>query len=226
MNIAILENDINTASFLEETVKQLGHNVIGSFYNANDLIKAINKNYIDLFLLDINIEATIDGIDCARQIYTHNKDIKIVFLTAYKDTRIITQASVVSPIGYLIKPIDKFDIEAILMVVDTNINTPIPANSKQILLKQGCIFDLEKSIINSNGKIITLTKNEIKCLCSLIKNKNSCISAEQLMLNIWGNTDERISSLRELIFRLRKKIPDLPLNNIPRVGYILLNTMF
>ncbi len=226
MNIAILEYDLNTANFLEETVKKLGHNVIGSFYNANDLIKSINMNYVDLILLDINIEATIDGIDCARQIYTYNKNIKIVFLTAYKDTAIITQASVVSPIGYLIKPIDQFDIEAILMVVDTNINTRVTTNSKQILLKQGCIFDLEKSIINCNGKIITLTKNEIKCLSSLIKNKNSCISAEQLMLNIWGNTDERISSLRELIFRLRKKIPDLPLNNIPRVGYILLNTMF
>lgn len=226
MNIAILENDVNTASFLEQTIRQLGHNVIGSFYDANDLIKSINTNCIDLFLLDINIEATIDGIDCARQIYMHNQNIKIVFLTAYKDTTIISQASAVSPIGYLIKPIDQFDIEAILMIVDTNINTCVTTASKQILLKQGCIFDLEKSIINNNGKIITLTHNEIKCLSSLIKNKNSCISAEQLMLNIWGDTNERVSSLRELICRLRKKIPDLPLSNIPRVGYILLNAMF
>lgn len=227
MNVAILEHDISIACLIEKKVKQLGHNVIGIFYNAQDLIKSANTNCIDLFLLDINTEATIDGIDCARKIYAHNKNIKIVFITAYKDTAIITQASVVSPIGYLIKPIDEFDIEAILMVVNTNINLhQTKVKTTQITLQKDCIFDLEKSIINSNGQIITLTNNEMKCLNSLIKNKNSCISPEQLMLNIWGDTDDRVSSLRELICRLRKKIPNLPLNNIPRVGYILLNSMF
>jgi len=225
MNIAILEYDANTAYFIEKTVKELGHNVIGSFYDAQDLIKTTENDNLDLLLLDINTDATINGIDCARRVYSYNQNIKIVFITAYKDTTTITRASSVSPLGYLIKPIDEFDLEAILMVVNTKMNR-YAVKSTQIFLKQGCMFDLEKSIINSNGKIITLTNNELKCLVSLIKNKNSCISAEQLMLNIWDDSEDRTSSLRELIYRLRKKIPDLPLSNIPRVGYILQNSIF
>jgi len=224
MDIAILEYDTKTSYFIEKTVEKLGHRVVGSFFSPQDLINTINNYSIDLILLDINIEDSINGIDCARKIYTNNKDVKIVFITANKDSRTITMAGSVSPFGYLIKPIDEFDIEAILMVVNTKINAYI-VKSSQIVLKHGCIFDLEKSIINSNGRIITLTNNELICLNSLIKYKNSCISSEQLMLNIWNDTQDRTSSLRELIYRLRKKIPNLPLSNIPRVGYILENTM-
>lgn len=225
MNIVILEGDAKTACFIEKTVVRLGHNVVGSFYNPLDLIKSINMSNVDLFLLDINIESTINGIECGRKIHVYNQNAKIVFITAYKDTKTIAKASSVSPFGYLIKPIDEFDIEAILMVVNTKIITR-RVKSTQVFLKRGCLFDLEKSIIFSNGKIIKLTNNELKCLSSLIKNKNSCISAEQLMLNIWNDNEDRTSSLRELIYRLRKKIPELPLSNIPRVGYILQNTIF
>ena len=225
MNISILEDDSETAYFIEKTLVRLGHNVIGNFYNALDLIKSLNICNIDLLLLNINVESTMNGIECARKIYIYNQNIKIVFITAYKDSTTIIRASSVSPFGYLIKPIDEFDLEAVLMVVNTKIIT-CGIKSTQILLKRGCLFDFEKSIINNNGKIIKLTNNELKCLISLIKYRNSCISPEQLMLNIWEDNENKISSLRELIYRLRKKIPDLPLSNIPKVGYVLQNTTF
>lgn len=225
MNIAILEDDIKTAHFIERTIIGLGHNVIGNFYNTLDLIQLINICSIDLILLNINVESNINGIECAKRIYANNQNIKIVFITASKDSTTIIRASSVSPFGYLVKPIDEFDLEAILMVVHTKI-IRCATKSTQVLLKRGCLFDLEKSVIHSNGKIIKLTNNELKCLNSLIKNKNSCISAEQLMWTIWDDNEDRTSSLRELIYRLRKKIPDLPLSNIPRVGYILQNTAF
>jgi len=225
MNIAILEYDAKTAYFIEKTLKRLGHNVLGVFYDAQELIKRTETDNLDLLLLDINTDATINGIDCARRVCANNQNIKIVFITAYRDTATIRMAGSVSPLGYLFKPIDEFDLEAILMVVNTKMSANA-VQSREVLLKRGCTFDLEKSIINSNGKIITLTNNELKCLMSLIKNKNSCISAEQLMLNIWDDSEDRTSSLRELIYRLRKKIPDLPLSNIPRVGYIFQNSIF
>jgi len=220
MNIGIFEDDIQIAHLMEKTFKRLGNNVVGIFNNSLELINAMNDNKIELLFLDINIESTINGIDCAKIIQGKNRNVKIVFITSSKDSSLIKKASFVAPNGYMIKPIDQHDLEAILMVVDPKC-TIKHHKQNQYNITKSCIFDVDKSIIYSNGNILTLTYNELTCLKLLIKNKNSCVSLEQIISVIWNDYEDRTSSLRELIYRLRKKIPDLALSNVPKVGYIL-----
>ena len=224
MNIAILENDAVTALFIEETVSRLGHNVLGKFPAADALMDLINVKEVDLVLMDINLQGPINGIECARKIKYRHKEIAVVFITAHKDSKTIRRAKQVSPQGYLIKPFDQSDLEANIMIVEV-LRGEKARDFSNISLNAQCRFDLEKSVIEQHdGKVMTLTANELKCLKSLVRYRNSCISTEQLMMNIWGDADNREASLRELVYRLRKKIPDLPLNSVPKVGYVLIGS--
>ncbi len=224
MNIVIVEDEGITALFLEEAVLNLSHNVVGIFDNERDLLEFIEKDRfsIDLIFMDINIKGKSDGIETCQKIRKIKPDLDIVFITSYKDSATINRAKEISPSGYLIKPVIEGDIEAILMVVESKLGSTKTVEN-EIAIVDDYVFHTKISTVMKNDEIIPLTEKELLCLKALLANKNAYISSEQLIGQIWYNEvgSDRIASLRELIYRLRNKIPNLPLKSTPKVGYFL-----
>lgn len=219
MNILIVEDEVITSKILEEILKQLGHNIVGICNSSTDVLEILDKNNnIDLIFMDINIKGPVDGIQLATMIKISHPFISCVFLTAHKDKETINDAKIAKPTGYLIKPITKSNIEAILMVTEINLPQKTTLNSKLIL--KSYEYDKKIKTLYQNNNIIKLSKNELKCIDFLINKLNSYVSSEQLMYHIWEDTN-KYTSLRELIFRIRKKLPDFPLNNSQNFGYII-----
>ncbi|WP_138433563.1 LytR/AlgR family response regulator transcription factor [Winogradskyella algicola] len=73
--------------------------VIAQCKNAIEAFNFINKNDVDLIFLDINMPE-ISGIAFAKSI---NKDIKIIFTTAYRDYAV--EGFDLQAVDYLLKPI-------------------------------------------------------------------------------------------------------------------------
>lgn len=85
-------------------------NIVASCSNAMDAFKYISKHKIDLVFLDINMPE-ISGISFAKSI---NKDIKIIFTTAYRDYAV--EGFELQAVDYLLKPIS---FERLLKAVNT-----------------------------------------------------------------------------------------------------------
>ena len=221
MNIAIVEDEAITALFLKDTVEEHDHNVLCMYDNSIDMLGFLSKNKsIDLISMDIQINGKLDGIDLAYEISTKYPNISIVFITSFKDNETIKKAEIVTPLGYIIKPVVESDLNAILMVVESfKRNRQIVNNN---IVEIGVyVYDKENKTVLENNEIIYLSNNETIFLDYLIENKNSYISHEQLIMKIWNGESNREVSLRELIYRLRKKMPELNIKNVPKVGYIL-----
>lgn len=150
----------------------------------------------------------------------HITNISFVYLTSYKDSETIKSAQAVKPLGYLIKPVVESDLEAILMVVDGYKKSYIKDETTQIIFEQYSYNTKTKTLYTDN-RVIALSKNEILCIDALVRNRNTYISSEQLIATIWEHEQNRIDSLRELIYRLRKKLPNLPLHSSVNIGYML-----
>ncbi|WP_055436993.1 LytR/AlgR family response regulator transcription factor [Lacinutrix algicola] len=73
--------------------------IVKSCSNAVDAFNCINANKIDLIFLDINMPE-ISGIAFAKSI---NKDIKVIFTTAYRDYAV--EGFELQAVDYLLKPI-------------------------------------------------------------------------------------------------------------------------
>lgn len=223
MNIIILEDEGITAMFLEESLEGLGYSVQKYFDNAENLLGFLQTNSnVDLLLLDIKVKGKMNGIECANIVKQTYEDIPIVFISSYKDSETIKNVKNISPLGYLIKPVMQHDIEALMMVVEGRMENK-PEKESLITLVEDYVFDIDTQILSQQEKSIALTAKELLCLSVLVSHRHKYVKKEQLISIIWSNENgsDRTDSLRELIYRLRKKIPNLPLTSTYNIGYLL-----
>ena len=220
MRVAIVEDEGITALYLEEVISDYGHEVIGVFDRGESLFLCLESNAVDLVFMDIQINGALDGIQVADIVHHKYPEISFVFLTSFKDSTTIESAKVVRPIGYLAKPVIDSDIEAILMV----------ASSREEKQKESVVdkihigaytYSAKEGVLEHNDTYVTLSKNEHLFVRELFLHRGSHVSIEQLIHSIWADDTDRLSSLRELASRLRNKLPDIEINNIPNVGYVV-----
>ena len=224
-NILIVEDEWINAQFMQECITKLGHKVISSVRNANEALELVNTKEIHVVFMDINLEGSIDGIACAKNI-NKDKKIPIIYTTAYSDTQTINEATDTNLFGYLIKPFDYKDIEAVL-------NLTLKKNyfDKKVEVNQN--FSLFKKLSNSyryyaktktlfkGDSSVELTKKESEVFYHLFKNVNHNVSIEYLQNTIWRGKDISNSTIREVILRLRKKTPNLNIRTVSGIGYSL-----
>ncbi len=218
MNILIVEDEFLTSKFIQETLYSLGFLSVFITDNAIDANIMLQEKNIDLIFMDINIKGPKDGLYLAIEI-SKKYNTKIVFITSYQDTNTIQEASLSTPLGYLIKPIIKADIESIMMISKNFFNYYQKSTFINIDIYK---YDKINNLLYEDEKLITLSKLENKAIEIFIKYLNLPISNEILISYLWQE-EKNNSSLRELISRLRKKVPNLKIINHSNIGYILKN---
>lgn len=225
LNILIVEDEIFASKYLLEILKSLGFCNIYEVTNSDDALSIVKNKRVDLVFMDINIEGAIDGIECSN-ILNNEYFIPVIFTTAYGDSQTIKEASTTNLYGYLVKPFEAHDVEAVLRVTLKMIRINIEEN---LIIKNKCIidfgenqlFDVSKETLFINNTPINLTKKELDVLKVFCLNINQNISYEVLKQKVWNNEDISNSTIRDTISRLKKKVSTLNIENIINFGYIL-----
>lgn len=227
INILIVEDEVFAMKYLHKILNSLGYVNIYEASNANDALKLTYDNTIDLIFMDINIEGAIDGLQCAKLINEKNL-IPIIFTTAYGDSGTIKEANETNTFGYIVKPFEQHDVEAVLSIALKMVNrnnqpknNPIPEYIERINLENNYIFNFSTKTLFINNKPIDLSKKELDLLFFLCSNINNNISYEILKEKVWLDNTISNSTIRDTISRLKKKTPLLKLLNIQGFGYIL-----
>lgn len=104
--ILVVEDEVIISMEIQERVKDLGYEVVGTADTMDKAIEQAKTKMPDLCLMDIMLKGTGTGIDAAKIIYGE-MNIPIIFMTAYSDNDTLQKAKTVSPFGYILKPIDK-----------------------------------------------------------------------------------------------------------------------
>lgn len=119
MKILIVEDEFTIALNTEMMLKENGHSVIGITDNLTDVLSLIVEEIPDVILMDINLGEGDSGIDIARKLKKIIQ-VPIIFLSAYSDTKTVTEALGERPFGYLVKPYKKEDLLIAIQVAKTN----------------------------------------------------------------------------------------------------------
>ncbi|HBY79120.1 MAG TPA: diguanylate cyclase, partial [Cyanobacteria bacterium UBA11148] len=82
--ILVVEDESIVAWYLQEALKHLGHQVVGSAISGEEALECAAETQPNLVLMDIRLKGKMDGIAAAEQIYSRF-DIPIVYLTAHAD---------------------------------------------------------------------------------------------------------------------------------------------
>jgi len=208
MKIMLIEDEYLLNKAIRTYLNSKGFR-IESFLDGLEAVDAISNGY-DLFIIDIDIPH-ITGIEILEQIRKLYLDIPVIIISATVDMSMITQAYAKGCNDYLKKPFDIKELELKIRAFTRNISNVID-------LGKDIFYDKESSLLRYKDEFITLTSHEQKFILLLTENRGRTVTHEYIESSIWGSDT---SHLRQLVSRLRKKLPFDIIKNRIGEGYII-----
>lgn len=107
--IIIVEDDALQALSAKQALEAMGHDVVGTAYDAAHAIRLIEGQRPDLVLMDIMLQGKTSGIDLTRLIKSRY-DAKVIFITARTDIRTLSIADQAGHSGFISKPFEDYQL--------------------------------------------------------------------------------------------------------------------
>ncbi|WP_461138901.1 response regulator [Spirosoma pomorum] len=133
LRILLVEDELATATTMQETLEEAGHTVVDIARTRQDAVKAFKKYSPDLVIVDIQLEKEADGgIAAAREMQTI-QSVPIIYLTASAEKRVIEIARNTQPAAYLLKP---FRVDELTIHVELAYHTFMVNHSEKVVEKE------------------------------------------------------------------------------------------
>nr|UWI49594.1 response regulator transcription factor [Clostridioides difficile] len=221
--ILLIEDDIDLSKEIALALERWGFKV-EAISNFELILEEFIDKKPDVVLLDVNLPLYNGFYWCEKIRAISN--VPIIFLSSRDSDMDLIMGINNGGDDYITKP---FSIDILVTKINGIIRRAYNySDSNSILYYKDLMFDVGKGIIKHKykEKDIELTKNEIKILTLLLKNKNKVVSRESLMMTLWDN-DEFVTdnALTVNINRLRGKVKELGFDDFIKtkkgIGYII-----
>lgn len=220
-DILIIEDDFDLAKEISHSLNKWGlsTSLIDDFKSITEEVMVKQPK---LVIMDVNLPF-YDGFYWCEKIREFS-NVPILFLSSRDSNMDIIMGINNGGDDYITKP---FDVQVLVTKIKALLRrTYNYVDSDMVLYYNDAVLDSDKCELRYKGKILDLTKNELKILSLLIKNKGKVVSREKLMMSLW-NDDEFVSdnTLTVNITRLRSKISELGLEDVIKtkkgIGYMI-----
>ncbi len=104
LKILLVEDDILALSILEKLISKEKYRVFTA-KNGVEGVEVFKKEGVDIIVSDINMPE-MNGLDMVRELKRIDKNIKVLFLSAYSDVNHIIDALELKAESYILKPFD------------------------------------------------------------------------------------------------------------------------
>jgi len=227
-NVMIVEDEVITQRHLQDILSQHKVNVSGCFDNAADTLAALNDIECSMILMDINIKGPVDGIQLAKKILeTH--PLPIVFITAHNDDATLEELLELAPYGFISKPFSSKEVLVALKIAykrylvhtETSNVRIIDESSTDIVINEYYVYSPPVSMLYYDRQVVKLNKKQTMLIAILSKNVNTVVIYDTLIMHLWEDDTVADSTLRTLVYSVRKLLPDLPIVSHSKLGYSL-----
>ncbi len=207
----------NYTNYLKRHFKQ-----VYSACNGEEALELYKSNKPNILLLDINMPK-INGLELCKQIRQKDKTTRIIILTAHLEQDKLLFAAELNLTKYLPKPVSRVQLkdalnEAVIQFKELNEKINI------VLLNDNFTWNKSSHKLFNKNDEIKLTKYEILLLDILSSKNNRIFSIDEISLYLWDDLDDfenSVNKLKDIIKRLRKKLPKNTIENIYAAGYKL-----
>ncbi|MFY4749289.1 response regulator transcription factor [Arcobacter cryaerophilus gv. pseudocryaerophilus] len=218
LNLLLVEDDQELRSSIKETLSIFFKNV----FTANNGLEAIdtysNKS-IDLIITDY-VMPTMNGYELCKKIREINRKIPLVIMSNYTDQEKLLKSISLELTDYIIKPIEYKQLLATLIKMveklerENLLSFNITTNKKYNFFTKEIYDEKEKQHIK-------LTKSEVIILELLINNLDKVLTIENIEYSLSPLEHKSEQAIKNVIHRLRSKLPKNLLSNIKGIGYKL-----
>lgn len=218
--IIIIEDTEKIREELKTFLIRYGYEAVAPT-NFENIIQDTLKEEPDLILLDINLPIT-DGYYICREI-RKTSDVPIIVVTSRDNEMDELMSMNLGADDFVTKP---YNTQILLARIESILRRVNGANQRDTIVYNELKLNLSNGSVMYNGRTAELTKNELKILSCLVKNKGKIVSRDDLMDFMW-NADVFVddNNLSVNVTRLRKKLEGVGMkDNIETrrgLGYIL-----
>ncbi|MFP7737007.1 response regulator [Priestia aryabhattai] len=189
IKVIIVDNEELALEFIKRKLNEFEEiEVVATYTDSKDLIEKLQLLEFDVAFLDIEM-GEVSGIDLAEQLINFNRDIQIVFVTAYQDYAI--QAFELNSVDYLLKPVIKGRlVKTIKRLENKKIHQNLKPREK---VKREDVFSID-SLGNLSvtflGSIIKWKTAKVKELFAyLLTHQGSYVDRDILLNQLWPGFD-------------------------------------
>ncbi len=204
--IMIAEDDRGLTGELVIFLKNNGYDTVvtGDFSNPEAVVSEMADSSCDLVLLDIGLPGC-DGQFLLKSL-REKSDIPVIMITS-RDNEVDELISMnYGADDYVTKP---FNTRILLAKIDAVLRRA--GGSVNVLKGDTYTLNVSESTVEGEGgRCIDLTKNEMRILYYLLKNKGRIVTREELMSYIW-DSDEFVddNTLTVNVTRVREKLEQI-----------------
>ncbi len=214
LKILIVEDEKRLAQLLKDAISDSFFSVVIA-KDGNEGLKKFKTFKPDIIITDIMMPFC-DGLDMTIKIKEIDEHIPIIILSAHSDKDKLLKAIDLGISKYFIKPFDPDEVLEYIEKIAPKLN-----KQKQVILKDGFIFDNNSLSLYKKDLLITLTKREKEFLHLLLKNNKSVVSSTLIKELLWNEEEISDERLRTFIKRLRIKTSKNLIENISSQGYLI-----
>ena len=189
---------------------------VGTAYNGKEALELYKNNHYDLVFSDI-VMPKMDGVTLATEIKNINPRQEIIILSAHQESPYLLELINLGIRRFIPKPAPLGKILSELQLVCDVYDQQTP-NIKTI--NKDVYYHMTERNLYVNDTIIALSPYEVLIIELLISKLNTYVSNQEIVEYFYLHLiDVHIDNIRKIIYKLRKKLPHLLIQNTHALGY-------
>lgn len=185
--------------------------------NGEEALELYMKCNPDILITDLKMPK-LNGLDLIKTIRKENKEIPIIVTSAYTDQSFLLESIKLSLVEYVVKPIREVNLSKLLEEC-ANI---LLNNSKTIInFADNAFYDCDNKTFIYKDETILLTNKEVEFFEILLAHRGTLVTKHSIEDKLYIYEEAPPSALKNLVFKLRKKLKVDVIKTISKLGYMI-----
>ncbi|WP_420388281.1 LytR/AlgR family response regulator transcription factor [Roseivirga sp.] len=141
IRVFVVEDELIHAENTKLSIEEAGFVVAGECDHGDMALEEILKSSPDVVLMDISLPGKNNGITIAKKL-SEQKGPPVIFTTSFRDSETMAEAAEVSPVSYLVKPVQTDNLKAAVTLALSKRPNEAPkfadrSNDESVFIKSG-----------------------------------------------------------------------------------------
>ena len=177
--------------------------------NGEDALEMVSARHPDLVIMDVMMPR-LDGITACERIHQFS-NVPIIMLTAKGEEQDRVRGLNVGADDYVVKPFSATELVARVRAVLRRAHSSEDMTQNRYFIHGDLKIDFARAEVWRDNKSIYLSATEYRLLIQFAQNVGQILSAEDLLVAIWGNQYRKDKEILWVsIARLRQKLEEDP----------------
>ena len=217
VNILVADDDKNTR-LLMKAILEAEHYHVFTAVDGQDALEVLDKEHIDLVVLDIMMP-NMDGYQFTATLRENNNTLPILMVSAKQLPEDKHRGFLVGTDDYITKPSDE---EEMLLRIKALLRRAKIVSERQIIIADA-VLDYDSFSVSRPGETQVLPKKEFLLLYKLLSYPGKIFTRIQLMDEIWGmDCETGWETVTVHVGRLRKRFEnweEFSVESVRGLGY-------